>query len=37
MYDQVAAWTPVIEQQLLRGGLRLAHVLNTIYDPQYNK
>lgn len=35
MYDQVAAWTPVIEQQLLRGGLRLAHVLNTIYDPQY--
>lgn len=37
MYDQVATWTPVIEQQLLRGGLRLAHVLNTIYDPQYNK
>ncbi|MFG6385056.1 MAG: S1/P1 nuclease [Muribaculaceae bacterium] len=36
MYDQVAAWTPVIEQQLLRGGLRLAHVLNNIYYQQYN-
>ncbi|MEZ3525407.1 MAG: S1/P1 nuclease [Muribaculaceae bacterium] len=36
-YDQVAYWAPTIEQQLLRGGLRLAHVLNTIYDPSYGK
>lgn len=35
MYNDIARWTPVIEQQLLRGGLRLAHVLNTIYDPDY--
>ncbi len=33
-YDQVAHWTPVIEQQLLRGGLRLARILNAIYDPE---
>lgn len=31
-YDQVAHWTPVIEQQLLRGGLRLARILNEIYN-----
>lgn len=31
-YDYVAKWTPVIEQQLLKGGLRLAHVLNTIFQ-----
>ncbi len=36
-YDDVARWTPVIEQQLLRGGLRLAHLLNSIFDPEYNK
>lgn len=36
-YNQIAYWTPTIEQQLLRGGLRLAHVLNTIYDPSYGK
>ncbi|MCM1033153.1 MAG: S1/P1 nuclease [Odoribacter sp.] len=35
MYNDIARWTPVIEQQLLRGGLRLAHVLNTIFDPAY--
>ncbi|MDE6453984.1 MAG: S1/P1 nuclease [Muribaculaceae bacterium] len=34
-YNQIAYWTPTIEQQLLRGGLRLAHVLNSIYDPSY--
>lgn len=34
-YDQVAAATPVIEQQLLNGGLRLAHLLNLIFDPHY--
>ena len=33
-YNQVAEWTPVVEQQLLRGGLRLARVLNSIFDPQ---
>lgn len=30
-YDYVAQWTPVIEQQFLRGGLRLAKVLNDIF------
>lgn len=31
-YDYIAEWTPTIEIQLLRGGLRLAHLLNNIYD-----
>lgn len=31
-YDYVAEWTPVIEQQFLKGGLRLAHLLNIIYS-----
>ena len=35
-YNDVAHWTPVIEEQLLKGGLRLAHVLNTLFDPSYN-
>lgn len=30
-YDYVAKYTPVIERQLLRGGLRLARLLNEIY------
>ena len=30
-YDYLAQWTPVIEQQLLRGGLRLAYLLNKIF------
>lgn len=34
-YNEVSYWTPVIETQFLRGGLRLAHVLNMIYDPAY--
>ena len=34
-YDDIAQWTPVIENQLLNGGLRLAHLLNTIFDPAY--
>ncbi|MCH5347354.1 MAG: S1/P1 nuclease [Muribaculaceae bacterium] len=34
-YNEVARWTPVIEEQLLRGGLRLAHLLNTLFDPTY--
>ncbi len=29
-YDYLAQWTPVVEQQLLRGGLRLAYLLNKI-------
>lgn len=29
-YNYIAKWTPVIEQQLLKGGLRLANILNTI-------
>ena len=33
-YNQISAWTPVIEQQVLRGGLRLACILNAIYDPE---
>ena len=32
-YNEVAAWTPVIELQVLRGGLRLARILNAIFDP----
>ena len=34
-YDYIARWTPVVEQQLLKGGLRLAHILNSAYDPSY--
>lgn len=37
MYNEIARWAPTIEDQLLKGGLRLAHVLNTIYDPSYGK
>lgn len=36
-YDYIADWTPTIEMQLLKGGLRLADVLNSIYDPSYQK
>ena len=34
-YDHVAQWTPTIEDQLERAGLRLAHILNTLFDPSY--
>lgn len=34
-YNEVARWTPVIEDQLLKGGLRLAHLLNMIFDADY--
>lgn len=34
-YDYIAEWTPVIEQQFLKGGLRLADLLNSIFDPYY--
>ena len=30
-YDEVSYWSPVVEQQLLLGGLRLAAILNEIY------
>lgn len=30
-YDYVTEWTPVAEQQLLKGGLRLAKILNEIF------
>lgn len=30
-YDEIAFWAPTIEQQLLKGGLRLASILNSIY------
>lgn len=30
-YDYLARWTPLAEQQLLRGGLRLAYLLNKIF------
>lgn len=34
-YDYISGWTPVIEQQFLYGGLRLADLLNSIFDPDY--
>jgi len=36
-YNEIARWTPVIEQQFLKGGLRLAHLLNSLYDPDYGR
>lgn len=30
-YDEIATWAPTIETQVLRGGLRLAAILNSIY------
>ena len=30
-YDYQARWIPVIEQQLLKGGVRLAYLLNEIF------
>ncbi len=30
-YDYLAEWVPVVERQLLYGGLRLAHLLNEIF------
>lgn len=34
-YDYIAKWAPVVEQQFLKGGLRLADVLNSIFDSSY--
>ena len=36
-YNEVARWTPTVEQQFLRGGLHLAHLLNSIFDPDYTQ
>lgn len=32
-YNYIADWTPAVELQLLSGGLRLAYLLNAIFDP----
>lgn len=34
-YSYIANWTPRIEMQLEKGGLRLADLLNSIFDPDY--
>lgn len=34
-YDYIADWTPTVENQFLKGGLRLADVLNMVFDPTY--
>lgn len=34
-YDYIAEWTPTVERQFLKGGLRLADLLNTIFDGDY--
>lgn len=34
-YNDIARWTPTIEEQFLKGGLRLAHTLNLIFDSGY--
>ena len=34
-YDYIAKWTPVVESRFLKGGIRLADVLNSIFDTDY--
>lgn len=34
-YEYIAKWAPVIELQLLKGGIRLADLLNSIFDKDY--
>ncbi|MCM1291031.1 MAG: S1/P1 nuclease [Prevotella sp.] len=34
-YDYIAQWTPIIEQQFLKAGLRLADILNKAFDSEY--
>lgn len=34
-YYYIAKWAPTIELQFLRGGLRLADILNSIFDENY--
>lgn len=36
-YNEVSVCAPVIEDQLLRAGLRLAHILNGIFDQSYKQ
>lgn len=36
-YDYVSDWTPTVEEQFLKGGLRLADLLNSIFDPEYKQ
>lgn len=36
-YDYVSEWTPTVEQQFLKGGIRLADILNSIFDPEYQE
>lgn len=31
-YNEIARWAPVIEQQLETGGIRLAYILNSIFE-----
>lgn len=34
-YTYIADWTPTVERQFLRGGLRLADALNKVFDEKY--
>ena len=34
-YDYISKWTPTVELQFERGGLRLADILNSIFDENY--
>lgn len=34
-YDYIADWAPIVEMQFLRGGLRLADLLNSLFDESY--
>lgn len=34
-YDYIATWTPTVEMQFEKGGLRLADVLNSVFDAEY--
>lgn len=34
-YDYISKWTPTIEMQLEKGGLRLADLLNSVFDEEY--
>ncbi len=36
-YNYISEWTPVIEEQFLKGGLRLADVLNALFDSEYKQ
>ena len=35
-YDYIAKWTPTVERQFLKGGLRLADILNSLFDAEYS-